>query len=63
MMKTLLLKTHYTVQEAYSLLMLLDELRDALWQNYHEEIIEYQQQQEEEYTEMPLDIEEDEIPF
>ena len=62
MMKTLLLKTHYTVQEAYSLLMLLDELRDALWQNYHEEIIEYQQQQEE-YTEMPLDIEEDEIPF
>ncbi|MEM7421699.1 MAG: hypothetical protein AAF364_18555 [Pseudomonadota bacterium] len=45
MMKVALLKTHYTSEEAYSILMLLDELRDTIWQNYREEVIEYCHQQ------------------
>lgn len=62
MMKTLLLKTYYSPEEAYSILMLLDELRDTIWHNYREEIEQYEQQQSKE-SELSFDIEDDEIPF
>ncbi len=62
MMKTLLLKTYYSPEEAYNILMLLDELRDIIWHNYREEIEQYEQQQSKE-PERSFDIEDDEIPF
>ena len=46
MMRFIQMKTHWTPEEATSLLMLLDELRDAIWSNYRDEIIEYCHQQE-----------------
>lgn len=63
MMKMMLLKTHYTDEEAYSVLMLLDELRDAIWQNYGSEIIDYCRQQEIEVECVSSGFEDDLIPF
>ena len=60
MMKTALLKTHYSPEEAYSLLMVLDALRESLWQNYREEIVHYCQHNA---IEEGLDFIDDEIPF
>lgn len=39
------LKTHWTPEDAHAILSLLDELRDALWAAYGEEIIAYHQRQ------------------
>lgn len=74
MMKIATLKTYYTPEEAYSILMLLDELRDTIWHNYREDIIEYASKQqtvthhqaqkenrEEEQT--AFDFDDDIIPF
>ena len=63
MMKTMLLNTHYTPEEAYSILMLLDELRDTLWQNYRDDIIEYCHHQQTEDVDDGIEIEDDIIPF
>ncbi len=38
------LKTHWTADDAYYVLSLLDELRDVLWETYGAEIVEQQQQ-------------------
>ncbi len=38
------LKTHWTADDAYSVLSLLDELREALWETYGADIVEPQQQ-------------------
>ena len=38
------LKTHWTLDEAHSMLTLLDELRELLWQTYGSDIIDYQKQ-------------------
>lgn len=43
-MKLSQLKTHWTADDAYSVLSLLDELRDVLWETYGAEIVEQQQQ-------------------
>ena len=63
MMKTMLLRTHYTPDEAYSILMLLDELRDIIWSNYRDEIIEYCHQQQSDDVDTCIEIEDDIIPF
>ncbi len=63
MMKTMLLNTHYTPEEAYSILMLLDELRDTLWQNYRDDIIEYCHQQQTDEVDACIEIGDDIIPF
>ncbi|MGS2724914.1 hypothetical protein ACVBEJ_14330 [Porticoccus sp. GXU_MW_L64] len=44
-MKLTQLKTHYTPEEAHSVLSLLDELRDTLWNAYGPDIVEHYQQQ------------------
>lgn len=62
MMRSLLLQSHYTAEEAYSILMLLDELRDAIWQNYSEDIIKYCQQETKEHQ-TSFDFDDDIIPF
>lgn len=63
MMKTMLFRTHYTPDEAYSILMLLDELRDTIWNNYRNDIIEYCHQQQTEDIDACIEIEDDIIPF
>lgn len=62
-MKLMHLKTYWSPEEAYSILMLLDELRDTIWQNYHSEIIDYCHQQKVETECSSSDIEDDAIPF
>ena len=73
-MKIAMLKTYYSPQEAYSVLMLLDELRDAIWNNYREEIIDYASKQEIESdpqtkikehddSQISFDFDDDIIPF
>lgn len=39
------LKTHWTPEDAHSILSLLDELRDVLWSTYGNDIIEHRQKQ------------------
>ena len=67
MMRLMQLHSHWSPEEAYSILMLLDELRDSIWQNYRDEIIEYCHQQHVESKaptlEESLDIADDIIPF
>ncbi len=65
-MKTLRLQTHYAADEATRILMMLDELRDAIWNQYRDEIIEYchqQQLQTIEHRQYSFDFEDDPIPF
>ena len=62
MMRLMQLKSYWSPEEAYSILMLLDELRDTIWQNYRNEIIEYCHQQAEE-VDVCFEIEDDIIPF
>ncbi len=63
MMKTMLLRTHYTPEEAYSILMLLDELRDTLWQNYRDDITDYCHHNHSKDGDACIEIEDDVIPF
>lgn len=62
-MKLMQLNAHYSAEEAYRLLMLLDSLRDTLWLNYHEEIREYCQQQQMQEAEHTPFIADNDIPF
>ena len=45
MMKLMQIKSHWTPDEAYSLLTWLDELRDTIWQTYGQDIIDYHQKE------------------
>ena len=74
MMKIATLKTHYSPEEAYSVLMLLDELRDTIWNNYREDIIDSASKQESESdhqtkikehddSQISFDFDDDIIPF
>lgn len=63
MMKTMRLNAYYTPEEAYSILMLLDELRDTLWQNYRDNIIEYCHEQQTNDVDACVEIEDNIIPF
>ncbi len=65
MMTLAMLNMHYTPEEAHQMLRLLDELRDAIWENYREEIIEYcrKAENEENHRSSFSDVEDDTIPF
>ena len=65
MMKLAMLKLHYTPEEAHHLLKLLDELRDTLWNNYREEIIDYccQAENKESAASSFSNFDDDIIPF
>jgi hypothetical protein len=45
MMKLSYLTTHWTPDEAHTILMFVDELRDMIWQTYGSDIREYHQTQ------------------
>lgn len=66
MMRFMHLKSHWSPEDAHSMLSLLDELRDAIWQAYGDEIIEHCRQQQ---SKPPDDIEysfecdDDIVPF
>jgi hypothetical protein len=62
-MKLSYFKSHWTPDQAYDMLMLLDNLRDSIWQNYRDEIIEYCHQQEYSEEDFIADIDDDVIPF
>ena len=62
-MKHTYLKTHWTPEEAHSILMFLDTLRDLVWQSYGNEIMALHQapcQSEEDNVDESFD---DPIPF
>jgi len=61
MMRLLQLKNHWTPEEAYNMLLLLDDLRDSLWLNYRDDIIQYCRQHTEKQS--VSDLEDDTIPF
>ena len=64
MMTRAKLTLHYTPEEAHQMLRLLDELRDAIWNHYHEEIITYCSQEDLACeTESSFDFEDDTIAF
>ena len=62
-MKLAYLKSHWSPEEAYSMLMLLDELRDTIWNNYRDEIIELCHAQNTNERSPCTDIVDDQIPF
>ena len=62
-MKLMYLKTHYTPEEAHSLLMLLDDLRESLWQNYRSDITEYCQEKHKDNPDVFVEIKDDILPF
>ncbi len=41
MMRFMQIKAHWTAEEAYQTIIFLDELRESIWQNYGNDIIEY----------------------
>lgn len=45
MMRFMQLKFHWSPAEAHAMLSLLDELRDAIWQTYGEDIMAYCRQE------------------
>jgi len=45
MMRFMHLKTHWTPQDAHTMLTLLDELRDAIWEVYGNDIMAYCRQE------------------
>ena len=66
MMRFLQLQTHWTPEDAHTMLTFLDELRDSLWQTYGSDIIDYCHQQHleaSEYGAEAFDFEDDIIPF
>jgi len=63
MMKFMQFKSHWTPEEAHTLLTFLDDFRDTLWQNYGHEIIEYCRQQQINEHDFSVEFEDDVIPF
>lgn len=57
------LTTHWTPEDAHTILTLLDELRDTLWATYGNDIIEYCHQHLEKDNDTFADIDDDKIPF
>lgn len=62
-MKLAYIKSHWSPGQAYDMLMLLDNLRDAIWQNYRDEIIEYCHQQQSKELDSSSEADDDIIPF
>ena len=67
MMKLSYLKTHWTPEEAHTILTFLDDVRDVLWRTYGDEIVEHYQQQyspvQQQNEKAFTDWEDDNIPF
>lgn len=63
MMKLMQVSSHWSPEEAHSMLTLLDELRDTIWNNYSEEIIEYCRQESVQEPPSFAEIDDDIIPF
>ena len=63
MMKLTHISTHWTPEEAHNMLMLLDKLRDSIWHNYREEIIEYCRQQQVQESKLSTAFDNDIMPF
>ena len=59
----MLLKTHYTAEEAHSLLRLLDEICDTLWRHYRDDITEYCREHITSENGASIEFEDDQIPF
>ena len=62
MMKKSLLTTHWSPEEADSILLFLDELRDVLLANYRDDIVDYYRQRQQQ-DQILFDFEDDAIPF
>ena len=62
-MKLMQISAHWSPEEAYSMVMMLDKLRDSIWNNYREEIIEYCRQISLQEQPSSTDIDDDIIPF
>ena len=62
-MKKMHLTTYWSPEEAHSMLLFLDELRDTLLVHYGNDITDYHRQQREESDDINLDFEDDFIPF
>lgn len=63
MMKLSYLKTHWTPEEAHTILSFLDDVRDTLWRTYSSDIVNYYHQQHIEEKETLSDFEDNNIPF
>ena len=64
MMRKMLLTSHWTPAEAYSLLITLRELQDALWDSYGEAVRQWLQEGSiEDHCDIGERMEDDEIPF
>lgn len=63
MMKKNLLTTHWSPEEAYSILLFLDELRDVILANYGDGIADYYRQRQKQQVQILFDFEGDAIPF
>ena len=62
-MKLMKIHSHWSPEEAHNMLMMLDELRDSIWNNYREEIIEYCHQQQVQESALSTVFDNDIIPF
>ena len=62
-MKRMQLSAHWSPEEAHSMLTMFDELRDSIWNNYRDEIIEYCRQMSLQEQTSSIDIDDDIIPF
>jgi hypothetical protein len=64
MMRLSHLKTHWTPEEAHTVLTFLDDVRDTLWQAYGNSIVEhYRLQQAAQQEEDDSDFEDDTLSF
>ena len=62
-MRKMHLTTCWSPEEAYSILLFLDELRETLLVHYSNDIADYHRQQREENNDANIVFEDDSIPF
>jgi hypothetical protein len=67
MMRKILLTTYYSPEEAQTIYQFLDDFRETLWANYHEEIMQAMRPQEEDQIDGPNELIHpdffDDVPF
>lgn len=63
MMKLSYLKTHWTPEEAHTILSFLDDVRDTLWRTYGSDMVDHDHQQHIEEQETLSNFEDNNIPF
>ena len=60
------LTSRWTAQQAQLIAEFLDELQEALWENYNEELMElyrWKEHEQEQSSEEQISIDDDELPF